>query len=233
MCTLSYIPIDSQQFFWVQNRDESPKRHTLQLVKDDSLGVLYPKDPLSGGSWIAASKNNRVVSLLNGAFVQQPYQISKHKSRGLVVLDAIQANSIVDFLNNYELKGIEPFTMIIRDAALTWELRWDKNQKYFCQIHPKYAYVWSSSMLYYPNVKAMRQRWFRDFLRVHPVPSLESVQNFHLKAGVNNPEIDLVMNRPYVQTVSMTSVICTQDAVEMQYHDLVQNESQSQHLTFI
>lgn len=226
MCTVTYIPTNQHNFIWTQNRDESPSRSALQLIRRQKEGILYPKDLLSGGSWIAASRKKRVVSLLNGAFVQQPYHLSRHKSRGLVLKDAILADSIPAFLANYSLEGVEPFTIIVQDEGTMWELRWDKEKKYIYPINPKYPYIWSSSTLYDTSTKALRQSWFKNFLESNPVPSPKEVEQFHLQAGINDLNIDLKMHRSYVQTVSITSIICRDKAIEMQYSDLVHKTQQ-------
>ncbi len=227
MCTLTYIPIDQHSFIWTQNRDESPSRNALKLIKQQKEGLLYPQDFLSGGSWIAASRNKRVVSLLNGAFFKHPYHPSRHKSRGLVLLDAILADNIPAFLANYSLEGVEPFTIIIREEGAMWELRWDKTQKYFYPINPNYPYIWSSSSLYDTKTKVLRQSWFKDFLDLNPYPSPTQVQQFHLQGGINDPNVDLKMHRPYVQTISMTTIIGRDKLIEMQYNDMVHNRQQT------
>lgn len=221
MCTLTHIPLASNNFVWTQNRDESVGRATNELFIDSEIQILYPKDPLSGGSWIATSKQGRVVSLLNGAFVKHPYAPSTIKSRGIVVLDCISASNVQDFLENYVLDGVEPFTMIIRDNDSMWELRWDKTKKHIYPLNINFPYIWSSSTLYDAYHKFLRQSLFLQFLKQKSNLNQESILDFHLNAAVGDLQNNLKMKRAYVQTVSITSVSVQQDKMHMYYHDLV------------
>ena len=228
MCTLSYIPLGSETFLWTQNRDESPLRNSEGLVIKDNSQIVFPKEPLSGGSWIAMSENNRVVSLLNGAFVQHPYMPSSKRSRGLVVLDFFEYPNASDFFDSYDFEDIEPFTMVIYDKGNLWEFRWDKTKKYIKKLNPNLPYLWSSATLYPKEIKLQRQQWFAEFLESNQKPDLRSVLNFHRTAGTGDLKYDLIMDRGVVKTVSITSISKTPAGLDMTYYDL-QNEKQSEY----
>ena len=68
MCTVTYLPLENNQFILTSNRDESPMRRTIPPTKYDTQGValVYPKDELAGGTWIGIREKNRLVCLLNG-----------------------------------------------------------------------------------------------------------------------------------------------------------------------
>jgi uncharacterized protein with NRDE domain len=228
MCTLSYIPQGPDSFLWTQNRDESPLRNSEGLEFKDDVQLVFPKEPLSGGSWIAMSENNRVVSLLNGAFVQHPYSPSTKRSRGLVVLDFFDYPDASAFFGSYDFEDIEPFTMIIYDKGDLWEFRWDKTKKYIKKLNPDLPYLWSATTLYPKEIKQQRQQWFAGFLESNPQPDLLDVMNFHRTAGTGNLKYDLIMDRGVVKTVSITSISKTSEGLDMTYYDL-QNEKQSEY----
>ncbi|MBK6665833.1 MAG: NRDE family protein [Saprospiraceae bacterium] len=69
MCTVSYMPTKSG-FILTSSRDESKVRKALPPATYHLHGqdLVFPKDILAGGTWIAASERGQVACLLNGAF---------------------------------------------------------------------------------------------------------------------------------------------------------------------
>ena len=229
MCTLTYLPTGKNSFIWTQNRDESPLRTASELVHQKGERV-YPKEPLKGGTWISIAKNNRVVSLLNGAFEKQPYVFSTKRSRGLIVLDFLDYAQASDFFEQYDLEGVEPFTMVVYEDGVLWDFRWDKTQKYVQQLDVEQAHIWSSSMLYTAEMKAARREWFGDYLEKNKEHTVNSALDFHQHAGIGNIEYDLIMKRPYVETVSITNIVKESNTLALTYHDLVNQKVSSQAL---
>lgn len=220
MCTLTYVPIRDDCFIWTQNRDESPLRTSPGLVRSPNDQWIYPKEPLSGGTWMSMTQNGRVVSLLNGAFEKNKY-VPSIKSRGIMVLEFLACASITTFTSNYDFKDIEPFTMVVYEHANLWELRWDKKQTYLKKLDVTKPHIWSSSTLYLPAIKELRRAWFTTYLKEHPVSTEESILDFHRHAGIGDVQNDLIMDRGIVKTVSITSVLKTGKGVAMTYYDLI------------
>jgi hypothetical protein len=220
MCTLTYIPTSKNTFIWTQNRDESPLRTTKGLVYAPNNAWVYPKEPLSGGTWISMTNNGRVVSLLNGAFEQNKY-VPSIKSRGIMVLDFLTYTFLADFVKEYDFREMEPFTMAVYEHDSLWEFRWDKAQKYLKELDPLESHIWSSSTMYPPAIKDLRRAWFSDYLKKHAEPNRSSILDFHHYAGTGDIRNDLMMDRGIVKTVSITSIEKNKQELDMAYYDLI------------
>ena len=72
MCTVTYFPLGKNDFILTSNRDETPFRKTIPPKKylENGVELTYPKDELAGGTWIGTSSKNRLVCVLNGAFIK-------------------------------------------------------------------------------------------------------------------------------------------------------------------
>jgi hypothetical protein len=226
MCTVTIIPKGTHDFVLTSNRDEAPNRVSLppKLAIYNSTTLLYPEDALSGGTWIGVSEHHRLICLLNGGFKIHERQAEYGQSRGLVVKDLLSCNVIETTIENYNFKDIEPFTLVIADwnkALIFYELVWDGKTSHFKQLEKK-PHIWSSSTLYTDAMKQERQQWFEDYSNNHELEAT-SLLKFHKTAGIGNKDYDVVMNRGFVKTTSITQVEKTQDALEMRYHSLQDN----------
>src|ERR1044071_8889387 len=140
MCTVSFVPLSNQSFILTSNRDEAVARGLASapaIIEKENYRLVCPVDPLASGTWIAASNYGDVICLLNGAFKRHRHQPPYRKSRGLVVMDYFDAGDPKKFSDEYDLTGIEPFTMVMvhrKNSLQLFELRWDGNQKYFAQL---------------------------------------------------------------------------------------------------
>lgn len=220
MCTLTYIPTSKDTFLWTQSRDESPLRTSEGLVHAPNNTWIYPKEPLSGGTWISIAASGRVVSLLNGAFEQNKY-VPSIKSRGIMVLDFLEYSYLADFVEEYDFQAMEPFTMVIYEHDSLWEFRWDKSKKHLKELDASKPYIWSSSTMYPQAIKDLRRAWFLDYLQEHSKPTRTSVLDFHQHAGTGDIRNDLLMDRGMVKTVSITSIHKSKEGLDMVYHDLI------------
>ncbi|MCP4443224.1 MAG: hypothetical protein GY810_30340 [Aureispira sp.] len=231
MCTVSYLPLSQDEFVLTSNRDESPKRSPLGLEFDGDGSLLLPREPQKGGTWICAAQTNRLVCLLNGAFDRHKHEPPYSKSRGIVVLDFFKYKEATAFFRDYDLDGVEPFTMVIYDNGDLYEFRWDETTKHMKALDRQQPYIWSSSTLYTAEVKQMRQEWFADWRKTQP-QTAESILNFHQTAGIGDKENDLIMERydGILKTVSITTVKRKTDHFEMTYNDLIHQERFTQQL---
>ena len=83
--------------------------------------------------------------------------------------------------------------------------------------------IWSSSLLYTDWMKKKREQWFSEFLMEDPGPSERSLMNFHSKTGDAGSDYDLIMDRGFVKTKSITQIVYASE-LTMQYIDLQLNE---------
>jgi hypothetical protein len=224
MCTVTYIPIDNERFIFTSNRDESPMRKTIapKVYIENGVEMMYPKDALAGGTWIGLSKKNRLVCLLNGGFEKHQRDTYYRMSRGVVVKKILSADDPVKTIEEFDFDRIEPFTIVLVDWSSdlkAYELVWDGVQAHFSALknEPK---IWSSSTLYNAETKQARIEWFDQWLLDHSLEQQE-ILAFHQDTKKGTEGTALKMKRPYVETVSITSVKKEAQEVTLQYLDFV------------
>lgn len=226
MCTVTLISKGKNNFVLTSNRDEAPNRTSLkpEIYTINNTKVLFPKDELSGGTWIGLSEKNRVVCVLNGGFSFHKRIPNYRKSRGVVANDFLIADDLKNTVNSYNFESIEPFTMIIVDwnsGLKFYELVWDGNNKHFKKL-PLEPKIWSSSTLYSEDMKAKRVKWFEDFKAKNELDK-DALLKFHKTAGKNNDDFGVIMNRGFVKTTSITQIEKSEDSLIMHYESLVDN----------
>lgn len=233
MCTVTYLPQD-RGFILTSNRDERVSRPaSAHIAKADIRGVqvYFPQDLQAGGTWIASSEIGYTLCLLNGAYKPHVGQSSAKKSRGLVLLDFFQyqeekeeSTAAQQFAEKYDFLGIEPFTLLFagfeNNEQVLAELRWDGTSSFFTPLDHANHYIWSSVMLYTPEIIALRERSFRDWLLSHkeePVQPRE-ILHFHHFGGdeAGGMKIDLGDKK----TVSVCSVSSKPDKTHIWYENL-------------
>lgn len=227
MCTVTYLPLGNNDFILTSNRDESPLRRTIPPTKyiEDGVELVYPKDELAGGTWIGISEKCRLVCLLNGGFEKHQRNSYYKMSRGYVVKNILSADNSVSYVQDFDFENIEPFTIVLVDWNLelkTYELVWDGSQKHFQELsqQPK---IWSSSTLYDQQMKKERILWFQDWLNKQNSFDQEEILKFHQSTDKGTELTTLKMKRPFVETVSITSVLRGNNKTSLKYLDIKEN----------
>jgi len=229
MCTVSFFPIREADFILTSNRDE-------RLSRSDTLPpaaypyekerLYFPRDQESSGTWIACSSSGKAYCLLNGAFEYHKSEPPYRKSRGLVLLEILQASDPESYMEKEGLDGIEPFTLVMASKnngiVQLQELRWDGAKAHLIELDSTLPQIWSSATLYDAEVREARKEWFQRWLKENPKPGEDELLHFHRFGGRGDGENDLVMKRSNDrQTISITSVISRHGKSEMCYEDLV------------
>ena len=230
MCTVSFIYRGNNDFMLISNRDEAVNRKTIPPKEylDNGVSLVYPKDAVAGGTWIGASSKNRMLCLLNGAFVKHDRKSSYKKSRGIIVKELLEVNDVFTEVERYDFDEIEPFTLLIVDwnsGLKLIELIWDgtKAQITDLPLEPK---IWSSSTLYNSEMKVFRKQWFREYLSQNGSSS-EELLYFHEHYGVGDPMLDLKIDRGLLKTVSITMFEKTQEDMKFVYKDLLLQKTET------
>ena len=224
MCTVSYLPLGQNRFILTSNRDEAPDRSPVALTREEDHGLMFPRDTLAGGTWLCASDQNRLICILNGAFEKHKRQLPYRRSRGLVALDHFTFPDAESFFRDYDLREIEPFTMVVFDNGRLWELRWDHEQKHIKSLSPDQPHFWSSATLYPADIAAERRTWFDQWLDTKPEFTVENIMHFHATGGKGDIWNDLVMNRDnIVRTVSITGVLKEEHSIAIRYRDILRD----------
>jgi Transport and Golgi organisation 2 len=226
MCTVSYINDGNKKYF-TSNRDEHttrPRATAPITVQKENIKYLYPKDPKAGGSWFAVSEKGTIAVLLNGAFVKHIPTQNYIKSRGVVLLDIIQAEQSIRYLSNIALLGIEPFTIILWEQEQLIECIWDGVEKYIRYLNKNVSYIWSSVTLYEPLIITKRKEKFQSFLNTDLL-SQENILQFHTQKDVDTENGFLINRTSGMQTFSVTQAIVATDNIQFLHQDLATQQS--------
>ncbi len=228
MCTITFIPKSNKDFILTSNRDEAPGRETFppKIYNEEGVKMLYPKDVVAGGTWIGVSDKKRIVCLMNGGFVAHQRRSYYRKSRGLVVKDLLKADNLKEEIENYDFNEIEPFTAVLvewKTEVQLFQLVWDGTDYHFSD-EPLAPHIWSSSPLYPEMLKKKREQWFSEFLFETIKPSEDELLQFHKTAGEGDLNSNLIMDRGFIKTKSITQIFKKEDAMEMRYEDLQTGE---------
>ncbi|MBK8520398.1 MAG: NRDE family protein [Ferruginibacter sp.] len=226
MCTVSFVRVNDTVII-TSNRDEhvqrenagAPEFHQLQNKK-----IIFPKDARAGGTWFAAGNNGIVAVLLNGAFIKHTPQPPYRKSRGLILLEIIEAEEPLSFFKTLNLYNIEPFTIVLYQPAYLHELRWDGNDKHEKALDITGNYIWSSATLYTDEVIEHREDLFGRFIHTAAGITAETVHDFH---GSNNGDAEngfVISRQTGMKTFSITQAVVQNNAVNFSHADLLQQK---------
>lgn len=220
MCTLTYIPLKDHRLI-CSNRDEIALRSQCELIQTDS-GLIYPKEPLKGGSWICSDKK-RVLVLLNGAFKKHQPNSKYTKSRGLILLELSKTANPIQQLESMDLTNVEPFTLVLIETNNLIESRWTGVELKSKSVNPKEAHIWSSATLYTEDAIDMRTQLFKNYLESEELTK-ESQWNFHTQKS-EDLENGIVMKRVLgPQTISTTQILFGDQLKEFKYYDHIKDE---------
>lgn len=228
MCTVTLVPLEGKEsFVLTSNRDEAPGRETLppKTYSIGGLNMTFPKDVLAGGTWMGISERKRVICLLNGEFKKHERNLPYGKSRGVVVKDLLAAEGFNDAAEAYDLSNVEPFTIVAADwqqDLIFAEFVWDGTQKHFRKL-PLKPYIWSSSPLYSPEMKKLRENWFSELQKEQDLTP-EALLGFHFSAGKGDKDKGVIMDRGFVKTRSISQVVFSEGKAIFYYKDLATEE---------
>ena len=221
MCTVTYLPLGNNQFILTSNRDVGYSRQKALAPKkylEDGVELFYPKDGKAGGTWIGTSSKNRGLCLLNGGFVNHKSGGSYRASRGKIVIHLLKCENIEDELKTIDLLDIEPFTLVVVDWQVDLRLMefvWDGFARHLKNLSQE-MHIWSSSTLFTEEMKKLRNNWFENWKKNNTIDQ-ESILKFHHEAGIGNPNVDVILKRKNVGTVSITSVRKDGSGLQLNY----------------
>ena len=226
MCTLTYAP-SSNGFILVSSRDELKTRPTTlpKIYNHNGQSILYPRDEIGGGSWIAISQGRRIACLLNGAYAQY-YPVKKYpKSRGEIVIKATTEPNWPESWEKLSLEGYESFTLVTVELNPEPEIVlwiWDEFQKSnHIQISNR-PFILSSSTLYDEESKKERQKWFDQWINTHQYSKDFNLPEFHTFEHSKDPTKNILLLREMgLQTLSITEIRFDNPRLEIVYNDKI------------
>ncbi len=213
MCTVTFIPT-SEGFYFTSSRDEKVSRATIPPKTYNVAGIdlVFPKDKLAGGTWIASDNIGKTACLLNGAFVNHQKEKKYNRSRGLILLESFNYNTAAEFCDSVDLNNVEPFTLLTLDYQgdilnSFYELRWDGNKKHLKKLSHTDNQIWSSATLYAPSIQEARQFLFNTWIDKHQDFEDRMILNFHnRKHGLNVNEDILMKGKGDLRTLSISQI---------------------------
>jgi uncharacterized protein with NRDE domain len=228
MCTVTFIP-SSEGFYFTSSRDEKASRVTIPPVKCNNNGVelIYPKDDLAGGTWIASSLTGRTACLLNGAFVNHQKRTDYVKSRGIILLESFNFQNTNQFSDKIDLINVEPFTLLTLNYSSGkleefFEFRWDGANKHLKQLNHDAYQIWSSATLYSPPIQQKRQQLFNQWVNKHQDFEDRMILEFHnRKHGLNNSDDILMKGDGDLMTLSISQLHVGNEGSHFNYFDVI------------
>lgn len=225
MCTVSFVPLQ-KGFLLTSNRDEKSYRPTVapKIYTVNDVKLIYPKDEKAGGTWIVAKEDGTIIILLNGAFVNHQKKTTYRKSRGVILMEIIEAPIPLQHFSQINLDAIEPFTLVIFKKNVLTEVKWDGQEKHFITKSIRKAHIWSSATLFTRIQKLKRKQWFEEFCRYNKPLSDEKILSFHTNTESANTKFGLIIDHEdETKTVSVTQVLWQEEQLEMTYIDRINN----------
>lgn len=225
MCTVSFIPL-KYGVIMTSNRDEHITRaNTLypEFYDFSDRQLVFPKDSLKGGTWFISNEKGDIGILLNGAFEKHISKPPYRKSRGCILPEIFQQECPLKALKQYDLKGIENFTIILWYQQQLWEIKWNGTLVYFCERNPKVSHIWSSVTLYTSTMIEERKQWFDLLLQSGKINDQQDILAFHTQSHIDNKEYGLLINRENkMVTISTTSLYLDRQSATLIHKDLIQ-----------
>ncbi|AFM04895.1 hypothetical protein Fleli_2530 [Bernardetia litoralis DSM 6794] len=226
MCTLTFVPLENNNFILTSSRDEQKTRKNSDLpafTEINKTKILRPVDGDAGGSWVGSTDKGRTLCLLNGAFQKHIRNTPYRKSRGIILMELLAAKSQKE-IESYDFSKIESFTLIwiekdkIKNTLLLTEYRWveEENKLHTKSVDTNFAHIWSSTTLYTSEIAEKREEWFEEwtefyFKKGQSIDAISQILwHFHVKGGEKQnaiPREQILMDDPHGGTVSLTQII--------------------------
>ncbi|WP_310556867.1 NRDE family protein [Flavobacterium sp.] len=227
MCTVSFVN-NNGKIILTSNRDEQvirPNAIAPEFYTINDKKILFPKDAKGGGTWFAVAENGNTIVLLNGAKEKHQFKTNFYqKSRGLIVLDLICANNILENWDEINLEKVEPFTLVVYEKNQLFQLQWNEVEKDKINLDTSEKHIWSSSTLYSKKIREQRSNWFYDFFKIKNNISETDLYNFHSNTQTDDAENGLVINRNnHLKTISISQIVIQDKNVIFEYNDLIIN----------
>lgn len=236
MCTLSFYK-GINQVIITSNRDENRLRPNAIHPKKINLKnttVYCPIDPQHNGTWFAANQKGDVFVLLNGAENKHISNPPYKKSRGLILLEIVDHENILENWQSIELKGIENFTLIVFVEKKLFHFTWNGSEKSCQKLNENKPYIWSSSTLYDDTTRRKREDEFNSLIakNKHSISS-DDLINFHTMTEMENNSEGIIINRTSnILTKNITQITLKSNSFKLHHWDLIDDNQSSLQIDF-
>lgn len=230
MCTVGFLPSPDGGYLLGHNRDESVARSRgvpPQVRSRDGRRFLAPTDPDSGGSWIGVNEAGLTLCLLNAAERDASRLPASPRSRGLVLWEALDLESIAAVTERIAhasalLEEVRAFHLVVAEKAASGgharvgRLRWDGVRSSWDSHEGACLFV--SSSLDPDGVERVRGASWRGFL-AEGGPRDLALDRWLRNHDPERGPLSVCMHRPDARTVSRTLIEVSRDLIEMRYLD--------------
>jgi hypothetical protein len=231
MCTVTIIPLTGG-FRLACNRDEAvtrPASLAPSLRRCGGRQAVYPEDPVSGGTWVAANDAGLAMVLLNlnertaaggthgaggasrnGPFPQPGAGRQPPASRGRIIPSLLECSSVEEArartLARIDPGRHEPFRLVIADDRFIATVV-SNGRQLRSSTGPlgRRPWMFTSSGLGDQTVLGPRTRLFEALMLASSDP-VRAQDAFHSHSWADRPHISVVMRRPGARTVSCTVI---------------------------
>ncbi|MBA4064811.1 MAG: hypothetical protein C0501_14080 [Isosphaera sp.] len=223
MCTLTAVPAAGGVRV-AFNRDEARTRPAAAppaVVRAGARAAVYPTDPASGGTWLAATDAGLVLAVLNG----NPPGASRvgTVSRGTIIPALLATGSPGDAVSaaeqELELEAFAPFRLVAVGREVIASLVWDgRTAEIDSRLLGGAPAVFTSSGLGDHLVTGPRTGLFRALTAGPPAGWPAAQDAFHRHRWPDRPEVSVNMSRATARTVSHAVVEVGPAGVRFAYH---------------
>lgn len=216
MCLVSYVPSDNGIII-SSNRDEGINRGEPVLVHKQAMNdklLSYPKD-VKGGTWFVHDESD-VIVLLNGGIKKHERKEPYRMSRGLIVLELMAQDDIMQAWMGLDLNDIEPFTLVSYSSKFCLlELVWDGTEKVSTSLDNDNAHFWLSSTLYTrEEFNVLRPRFETT---IGKQSTADDIASFHRSNKYEDKTGGAII--PDIKTVSFTQIVKRNTEITMNYEN--------------
>jgi Transport and Golgi organisation 2 len=223
MCTVTIVPTE-HGIRMACNRDESPLRAAALPPRVVTVGqrqALMPIDPVSGGTWIAATDAGLIFTLLNVYTApRDPQAPTPRVSRGTIIPRLLDAGTLGEALartNELNADDYAAFRLVLADRQRVADVYCTGGT---CQRHPPSdiagPILFTSSGLGDALVDPPRRALFGEFFGAGQDWRAQQ-DAYHRHSWPERRHLSVCMWRPEARTMSLTVVEMDSDGVRMDY----------------
>jgi Transport and Golgi organisation 2 len=227
MCTVSFVATKTEYIFTF-NRDENIGRTTPIFNAQKNVGfknMHYAKDVKAGGTWFVVDDAGSIAMLFNGAFVKHDKALNYTKSRGIILLELFACIDCLVAFEQYDLLGVEPFSIILFQKNILYRLVWNGTSKSIIILPTNQPHIFSSATLYGHTVAQNRKQWLLNYLEKNKVIDKDVVLNFHKNTYIDDKENGLIINRNNITcTLSISQAVITRQQILVRHFNLITNK---------
>lgn len=224
MCTVTILPRSNAQAALriLCNRDELRRRPAAlppATFHHARAQVLRPVDPVSGGTWIAATSAGLVLVLLNVNPPHRGQRVQAGPSRGTIIPRITRAETLdecLEMCHGLMTEQFTPYRLIMLAAGQFAEVHWDGSRFDLTTRAPvTRPLLYTSSSLGDWVVEPPRRALFERRLLVDSTSAAQD--DFHRHVWPNRHSLSVWMTRSDAMTVSQTLVELDEHRIAMSY----------------